>query len=111
MRTLLDRDGDRKWNGYADLSSERKWKTDCLGAQLGPHVHVAEMNSHGVTHVAFDNGSRNGSHGSAICGVRLIQIPWVDLAIIRLRPGVTLIGFLWWLVPAQNQGIVNARIR
>ena len=50
------------------------------------HVEIAKMDSQGVADVALDRRAGDRPHRASIRRVGFIEVPWVDLAIIRRPP-------------------------
>ena len=72
-------------------------------------VGVAEVDVHRVAQLAFDDRARDRAHRAGLAGVGLVEIPGVDLPVVRDGPGVAAVRLRGWPVPPQDQRIDHVR--
>src|SRR4051794_12060089 len=68
---------------------------------IAPTVSVSEMHYDNIADEALNDWARDGPHRASVRRIRLVQVPWVDLAIIRRRPT--------WRIAPKDQSIAGHR--
>lgn len=71
-----------------------------VAAGIFAQIEITKMHNHRIADVTFDHRARYGSHRAGIGGIRLVDVPGIDFAVVRYSPV--------FRVAAQNEGMCNA---